>query len=388
MKKNKMAALAVASAIGCSAPAFADTENVVIYGRANVSFDMVNTGAVGARQVSSNASNFGFKGSEELGNGWTATWQIEQVVRMDNSSAGGTGDTLASRNTFVNLLNGQYGVFILGRHDTPYKLASRTMDVFFDTIADNRSLMGGASLNLANLGGTSAAATFDGKQGDVAAYIAPAIGDLMLAGAYVAGAENATSGGQIKGDAWSFAGLYTRGPLNVNAGYEVHNLGSVGTGTLGTPAVLPGLAGRGERAWKLAASYAPLDNLTLYGVYEKTKDNLGEVLSPATGSNFFGHKSCYVGAKYRLAGNDTVMGAFTRSGDQGRGADTGAKQWSMGYDHKLSKRTSLYALYTKLENDARSQFTLGSPDGSTGYAAASAAGYKPSAFSAGMKHRF
>lgn len=386
--KKKIIVLAIVSAMSIPALTFADTENVIVYGRANVSFDRVNTsGAAGVstNQVSSNASYLGFKGSEELGDGWTATWQIEQRIDIDNSTAAGGSNGLATRNTFVNLLNGQYGVFILGRHDTPYKLASRTMDVFFDTIADNRSLMGGAPLDLTNLGRTSAAASFDGRQGDVIAYIAPAIGDLMVTGAYVAGAEIATTSGQVKGDAWSFAGLYTYGPLNANLGYEVHNLGSVGTGTLGTPAALPLLADKDEKAWKLGVSYA-IDSLTLYGVYERTKDNFGDILTPGN-SDFFGHRSYYLAGKYRF-GNDAVKAAFTKSGDQSRGTNTGAKQWSLGYDHKLSRRTSLYALYTRLDNDAGASFNLAPTDGSTGFANASAAGADPSAFSVGMRHAF
>lgn len=392
--KKKIIVLAMVSAMSIPTLTFAETENVIVYGRANVSFDSVKTGGpagVSTNQVSSNASHVGLKGSEELGDGWTATWQIEQVIRMDNSSSG-TADTLASRNSFINLLNGKYGVFILGRHDTPYKIVSRTMDVFFDTIADNRSLMGGASLpavgtaaDLAKLPSTSAAATFDGKQGNVVAYIAPAIGDLMLAGAYVAGAEDANTSGQVKGDAWSFAGLYTNGPVNANLGYEVHNLGTAGTGTLQTFTNLTGLADHNEKAWKLAVSYA-LDSLTLYGVYERTKDNFGDVLTPGN-SDFFGHKSYYLAGKYKF-GSDSVMAAFTKSGDQSRASNTGAKQWSLGYDHKLSRRTSLYAVYTRLDNDSAAQFNLASPDGSSGYANASAAGAAPSAFSFGMKHRF
>ena len=46
-----------------------------------------------------------------------------------------------SRNTFVGLTGG-FGTAILGRHDTPYKLATRSLDVFADNIADNRSIMG------------------------------------------------------------------------------------------------------------------------------------------------------------------------------------------------------------------------------------------------------
>ena len=385
--KKKIIVLAIALALGSPALSFADGENVIVYGRANVSFDMVNTsGAAGTRttQVSSNSSFLGFKGSEEMDDGWTATWQIEQRIDIDNSAAG--SNLFGTRNTFVNLMNGQYGVFILGRHDTPYKLASRTMDVFFDTIADNRSLMGGASLNLANLGGTSAGASFDGRQGDVIAYIAPAIGDLMITGAYVAGAEAAITNGQVKGDAWSFAGLYTYGPLNANLGYEVHHLGSSGTGTL---APIAGLENLSERAWKLGVSYA-FDSFTLYGVYERTADNLGGVLGLPARSNLLGHRSYYLAGKYRLGG-DTIKAAYTNAGElnmNGGGQNTGAQQWSLGYDHKLSRRTSVYALYTRLNNDSGVSFNLAPTDASTGSASASAAGADPSAFSVGMRHTF
>lgn len=384
--KKKLIALAVASALCGPGLSFADSENVVIYGKANLSIDHVTaSGAAGAstNQVSSNASHFGIKGSEELGDGWTATWQVEQLVNYDNA---GNGTTLATRNTFINMLNSEYGVFILGRHDTPYKLASRTMDVFFDTIADNRSLMGGASLNLANLTGSSAAASFDGRQGDVIAYIAPTIGDLMLTGAYVAGAETAT-GGQVKGDAWSFAGLYTSGPVNVNFGYEVHNLGSAGSGTLGVPVALAAVANRSEKAYKLAGSYA-FDNFTVYGVYERTQDDFGTVLSPATGSDFFGHNTYYLAGKYRIDSKNVIKAAYTHAGSIASATGTGAKQWSLGWDRSITRRTSIYALYTRLTNNSGSSFNLGSPDSSTGGISAAGLGGRMSALSVGLSHKF
>lgn len=384
--KRKLIAAAIAAALCSPGLALADSENVIIYGKANLSIDRVSSsGALGTSttQVSSNASHFGIKGSEELGDGWTATWQVEQMVNYDNA---GNGTTLATRNTFINLLNSDYGVFILGRHDTPYKLASRTMDVFFDTIADNRSLMGGASLDLTNLSGSSAAASFDGRQGDVIAYIAPAIGDLMLSGAYVAGAETAT-GGQVKGDAWSFTGLYTSGPVNVNFGYEIHNLGSAGSGTIAVPAPLAAVANHSERAYKLAGSYA-FDKTTVYGVYERTRDNFGTVLSPATGSDFFGHKTYYFAAKHRIDDKHMFKVAYTRAGSVASSSNSGAKQWSMGLDRKITRRTSIYALYTRLTNDSGASFGLVSPDGSTGGIDAAGAGSRLSAVSAGIVHKF
>ena len=82
-----------------------------------------------------------------------------------------------------------------------------------------------------------------------------------------------------------------------------------------------------------------------------------------------------------------------RKGNLGA-SDTGANQWTIGADYSLSKRTELYALYTKLNNDSASSNVLGNNGnvvgGNTGIAMVSpgGAGADPSAFSVGMVHKF
>ncbi|HBA90996.1 MAG TPA: hypothetical protein DCZ08_04225 [Anaerolineaceae bacterium] len=398
MKKN-LITLAVASTLATamvSAPAFADTSNVTVYGVASLSYDLTNNGAIGTNQVSSNQSRLGLKGSEDLGDGLSAVWQIEQQINIDNSTT--KGNTFASRNSFLGLSSGSAGTFILGRHDTPYKIASRSFDVFADSIADNRSLMGGASLVTwgANNAITtnaipttaSAGASFDGRQGDVVAYISPAMSGFTGAIAYVAGAEGATAAGTTKGSAWSLAGLYGNGPLSVNLGYEAHDLGTA-PGTVGGSAAF---SGKKESAWKVGAGYT-MDALTVNAVYERTTDNLGSAANALFGTalaadtDVFGHNSWYLSGKYSF-GNDAVKLAYTKMDNMNAalGADTGAKQVSVGYDHNLSKRTSLYGLYTKLSNGTNAQFGLSGV--STGAPAASGAGVGVSAWSFGMKHTF
>lgn len=393
MKKN-LITLAVASTLASavvSAPAFADTSNVTVYGFANLSYDLTNNGNTSANKVSSSQSRLGLKGSEDLGDGLSAVWQLEQGINIDNSGAAGNG--LATRNSFLGLSSGSAGTFILGRHDTPYKIASRGFDVFADTIADNRSLMGGSPyVTIPNPGpaaaltvtgtaaNSSAGASFDGRQGDVVAYISPAMSGFTGAIAYVAGAENATVG-TSKGSAWSLAGLYGNGPLNVNLGYEKHDLGNA-PGTLNV-----GLTGLSESAWKVGVGYT-MDAFTINGVYEKTSDNFGVLVAAPAGTDILGHRSYYLSGKYSF-GNDAVKLAYTDMGDRnmaGGGANTGAKQWALGYDHNMGKRTTLYALYTRLNNDTNSAFGLSSV--STGATAASGAGVGVSAWSFGMKHTF
>ncbi|BBI98502.1 porin [Ferrigenium kumadai] len=382
--QKKIIALAIAAAV--SAPAFADNSNVTIYGQARVSFDLVNTGAnaagtagVSANKVSSNTSRLGLKGSEDLGDGLAAIWQIEQQIDIDTGA-----NTLATRNTFAGLKNESAGTVLMGRHDTPYKLATRKLDMFADTIADNRSLMGGVSAtNIAAAtlaaNGKSVGSSFDGRPTNVLAYISPAMSGFTAAAAYVAGAETATAG-QIKGNAWSVAGMYDAAPFYGSLAYENHKLGSVGSGTVAAPGAALNVAGLTESAWKIGAGYT-IDAFTLGFAYERTNDNFG-----AAGANFLGHNAYYLSGKYSF-GTDAVKLAYTKVGKLGAAVNTDAKQFSLGYDHNLSKRTTLFALYTKLSNGTAVNYGL-STNGTGGNNTQNGAGASPSAWSFGMNHTF
>jgi len=59
----------------------------------------------------------------------------------------------------------------------------------------------------------------------------------------------------------------------------------------------------------------------------------------------------------------------------------------VGYDHSLSKRTTVYALYTKLSNKSAATYRLSSQSTSAAGTAA-VADADPSAWSIGMKHAF
>lgn len=61
-------------------------------------------------RVDDNTSRIGFKGSENLGNGVTAIWQVENRIHVDGSGT----DTFASRDSFVGLQS-ELGKIRLGR---------------------------------------------------------------------------------------------------------------------------------------------------------------------------------------------------------------------------------------------------------------------------------
>lgn len=388
--KKKLIALAVAGAF-VAPVAMADT---TIYGSANVSLDFVNSGSNGgsATQVSSNASIVGLKGAEDMGSGTSAIWQIESDIGLSNSA--GSPSTLASRDSFAGLSGKDWGTLLLGRHDTPYKMATRGLDLFADTIADNRALMG-------PLDGTDRI-----HVPDVVAYVSPAMAGVTVAAAYVAGAgtpvgsANQTNG-TTKGNAYSLAAMYGAGPINVSLAYQSLEIGSAGTGLLGNGQDVNnggingcelgcGLSPNDKfTSWKLGGGYS-VDAFTINLAYESVK------YEPNVAT--YGTKNqsdWYLAGKYNFSGSDAVKLAYTAAGNSsyqqavyGDNSDSGAKQWSVGYDHSLSKNTMVYALYTQVSNDTYAAYGLGGFDGIGGNVSAAQAGGKADAWSLGLKHSF
>ena len=100
---KKLVALAVAGLL--AAPlAQAQTANVTLYGRLNIDAEVVNGKQTNGQnpnvyRVNTNSSRFGIRGTESLGGGLNAIFQIENSVNPVNS--GGTtampSERLASR---------------------------------------------------------------------------------------------------------------------------------------------------------------------------------------------------------------------------------------------------------------------------------------------------
>ncbi|KJV24687.1 hypothetical protein VI06_21565 [Aquitalea magnusonii] len=112
--KIKLIALLVAT---LPVAAHAD-DGVVIYGKIAGNYSSVKTYStsstngqpLSSQRVDDNSSRLGFKGSEQLGDGLTAIWQVENRIHVDGSGT----DTFASRDSFVGL-KGAFGKLRLGR---------------------------------------------------------------------------------------------------------------------------------------------------------------------------------------------------------------------------------------------------------------------------------
>jgi predicted porin len=356
------------------------TGGITIYGDANVSFDVVKNDAGGGtvtnRHISSNESNVGFKGTEDLGSGIWAVWQIEQGLDIDNG-------TRTNRNTFVGLAGDSWGKLVAGINDTPYKSSTRHWDLFEDTIADNRSLMG---------------VGFDIRTNNSVTYSSPMMNSFVLSLSTVAGAEAAGAGG-AKGSLGSGSLMYHTDNLNAAFAYQKNTLGAANSGDLGVNngfGITGGsTAGDENQAWKLGGSFIAGNNMQFSAVYEKikgTNTNLGTAAATD-------RSNIYLGAKFSVNPNDAFKVAYTRAGEVGNINNSQANQLAIGYDHNMSKRTTVYALWTKLNNDAVSTAVLGgpvyggnlamaNPHSATSAPGATVGGTDPTAISIGIKHSF
>lgn len=349
--KKSLIALAVAGAF--AAPAMAATSNVDIYGVIKSSYDYIDTDAPAGvadgnvTKISSNSSRIGFKGSEDLGGGLKAVWQWETALTTDTSGA-----PTSNRNTFVGLAGG-FGTFLVGTHDTPYKLATGSLDVFSDTMGDYNTIMG-------NVNGTN---LFDLRGPNVWAYISPTFSGFHAAIARV----NADEAGAPAADpdAWSVAGIYNNGPLFASLAWEKHEDGVAGS-----------VAGSQLDAWKLGVGYKFGDFKVGLG-YESLDDDAGATVND--------RNAWFINGAYAM-GPITLKAQYASAGDGDTAADTSADYWAIGADYKLSKRTKVYALYASTDNDAAGTYTTGGAGAGGIYAPA--AGTDPSVLSIGIEHSF
>ena len=371
---KKLIAIAIAGAL--AAPLAAQAE-VTIYGTMDVSIDSINNDVKGndtdsSLAASSNSSNIGFKGAEDLGGGMKAIWQAEAGVNPTDANNGGS-NSWAARNTIVGLAGG-FGTFVLGRHDTPYKVLGIKGQFFVNGIGDTRTL-------------TNIDAQ-DARANNVIAYISPNMNGVSLFAAYVtdlagSGMDNTDNG------AYSVSLSYANGPLFIGVANQKIKQD-------GVPAKYNTVPDADPQATRVVASYK-LGGLKVAANWQQDKN--------VAGLDGFDNTGWGLGAAYTM-GNNTVKAMFQNAGEFDNTDKTGATKWAIGIDHAMSKQTTLYAAYAATSNDDNAFYSVtGAADGhgdsgpqgtnlNTIDASNLAAtdvdepGNSPTAFSIGIKHKF
>lgn len=377
--QKKIIALAIAAAMTAPAAAMAEA---TVYGQVNMAYEIVDDGGDGTgvglasnskNNVSSNVSRLGFKGSEDLGSGLTGVFQMEGQVLVDDA---GSQAFVFDRNTFLGVAGG-FGTVVMGQHDTPYKMATRGMDVFADSIADNRSLMG-------NFFGMT---TVDARESDVLAYLTPNFGGFTAAVAIVGETDNTLV---------NPTGAAKVGATTLSAKYGMDNwsavLGYISLDGKGATSAADFTA----TGTKVGGSFS-MDMFSVNAVYEMLS------LKAGTAGDKTEQDNIYVSGTMKVGDAGKVKLAYTMAGEaKSNGTvlkNTDGSQVSVGYDHAMTKNTTLFALYTTVSNGTvngtgpgpvRSYgLTSGGSTGDTVAGALAAGGVgDPTALAVGVRHSF
>ncbi|MDR3222054.1 MAG: porin, partial [Candidatus Accumulibacter sp.] len=338
--------------------------------------------------IGGGSSRLGFMGEEALGNGLKAIFKFEWGLNIDEGS-GPTG----TRYTYVGLA-GKWGDVTLGRDGTPSDYYMGATGPFLGVINANDPISryrGSADI-------------LDGvRWNNSVSYHSPNFSGLTFMGIYsfgekVSGAERRNNNGQKIGygnndscttapilnsttgavvtpglpaycesadtsDAGKF-GLgvkYANGPLYLAAMYHYQaDDDSVQAWQDPNP---NNNAGEGAKGWGIGGSY-DFKVVKLYANYFRAKANSSDGSAALTtsstspnasngGANLNKKTVWSIGVSAPVSANGSVMVEYAQLKQYSRidAYEGKSKGYGLGYQHKLSKRTSLYGYVSSFKND-------------------------------------
>lgn len=358
--KKSLLALAVMGAFAGAAYA---QSSVTVYGIVDLGFDSSSNGADtnsrtnGIKSGGQSASRIGFKGTEDLGNGLKALFQLEATLQADTGAGFGAPDVTGSgpnaglrssdggfnRFATVGLQSATFGTVLLGRQTSVIKDAYDQIDPFGD---------GGTVAAISTVFFNGALAGDYGRISNSAKYQSNSFGGFKFGAAYGFGETAGDTGANSN---YGLGVGYANGPLNVQFAY--HNQDR-STGVVQT----------GENKLTFLGGTYDFGVVKLHGAYADTK------LEAPIGTEVK-FRNYMIGASAPI-GPGTLFASYTANDNRTvDNADT--KKYAISYSYDLSKRTNLYTGYSKTSNDGGAR--LGS---------AAANGKDPSTFNVGIRHKF
>jgi predicted porin len=407
--------VAVAGALAAPGAALAQVE---VYGFISVAVNYFKysetptTPSVTKFDVSSHGSNYGIRGRESLGGGLTAWFQIEQNAPMERSN--NVAITPASRNTAVGF-QGNWGNFFIGQWTTPW--------------ADLESLwsigsVGGYSPSLSIIGRRETTGTAPNPNcvnGHLSGGQPPVTVAAGAAGVPIAVCDPVEAGGGVGHAFWRrisqsiFYYSPVFGGAQVKLAYQTNDGKS--TQDSAATATSPAFVSANPQMWSAAVQWSGMGGRARVGAaFDSHKDfsTIGETDTGWTVKGGYNFGVVDLGLAYEAmtykttAGDvDAVQYGIAFAIPIGQGAirasysvaddldtpagttDTGAKEYTIGYDYRFSKRTTVGVGYAQIKNDPGAVFTwTGSPGNQTGTGLAPAGGSDPSTFFLSVIHRF
>ena len=280
---------------------YLQSEEPTVYGKLWISVESQDTASGTEVDMVSNASRLGIKGSMDFGEGIEAIYQAEYEVDPVDGTADESKDrTFKQRNSFVGL-KGSVGTIFLGKHDTATKKSQKKIDLFNDLAGDIKNILQG-----------------ENRMSDLVGYTTPKINGFSATFNAIKGTEGL--GDDSIGDSTSTSFSYDSENFYIALAFDSELKGYDSTRlTLQIP----------FNRSQLGIMFQDSEKLST-GVEED-----GYVISF---SQKVGDKGTL---KFQQAESDMKL-------------DSG-KQFSFGYDYKLSSKAKAFFFFTDLSGDNRSK---------------------------------
>jgi predicted porin len=359
MKKTLLALAALAA----SSAAFAQSY-VTLYGVMDASVESVKNNNTITRVSSDNlsSSRIGVKGSEDLGGGTKANFNLESAVKSDTGANGGGSTRFWDRAAWVSLAGG-FGELRLGRTDTP-----------IGDIAGN--MLSAQSYDDLKFTGARAGNTYRRADNTITYFLPSLVSGLTASLQYsTANGNSSTAGAEATGDnangaatkSYGLGVKYATGPFSAGIGYEYAKDEGTATGSQNANATL-GYAGYDFGFAKFTAYYDVETNPSALTTGSRRMNITGLKAAVPFTPEFTMIASGSIARNVVATTSNSDVQIFTLKGI-----------------YTLSKRTALYGMFTNVNNDVGSKLSIATANSSD---ANMTAGKVSHGIAFGVRHSF
>ncbi|MBX9800204.1 MAG: porin [Burkholderiaceae bacterium] len=338
--KYKKIYLAVAIASAFAAPAMAQSSVQVTGLVDNYVGSMKYSGDNGRSSVVNSGgmttSWFGFKGTEDLGGGLKAKFNLTSFFRADTGASGrfNGNETFFSRDANVGLV-GSFGAISLGRDLAPNFLPSILFNPYGDSFQLSPLILH-MDVPWFNASGWTNSVAGDTGWSNEIIYTTPDIGGLKANFHYQFGEVAGKTG---KNNAGANL-LYFNGPLALTAYYQkvqVNNPLEQSQNNVQPATNIPfasGMKAARQTSWFVGGSY-DFTVAKLFATYNQSSHDID-----------LKDRTVQLGTSIPL-GQGSILASWANTKRDGTvvGMDLKRNTASFGYDYNLSKRTDVYAVY-------------------------------------------
>jgi predicted porin len=340
--KKSLVALAAFAAVSAFAQSSVTLSGNIKGGVAHTKYSGAAAGNGNGLSIADGSSRFIIGGTEDLGGGLKAVFQIDTRYRVDDNGAAPTSSPLAGGNTFVGL-SGGLGMIQLGKLDTHYCLGS-------DQHGARATALQASSCGILGFvnGGANAIANASRSQ-NIVRYTTPNFSGFQAQANYSTnfqGSEGAV-GDTGKGRAMALGLNYGNGPFKAGVSFWDAKTENRTAG-----------AARGDQ--EAATGFIDWNfGVATVGLTVDRSEINGGVIGGAAAEN---RRTAFSVPVTVPLGAGTFLFTYTKAQKVKLNgttvANTGANLVSIGYDYALSKRTSLGVSYARINNESAAGYNL------------------------------